>query len=143
MFLGPSISTMPSHCAVAICKSPQDASYYHFPTDPKLCKRWVSACKRKRKFNTRTSRICDRHFLTCDFIRDLQNELLNGRIRKHLKAGAVPTINLLPTENKRHIRTERNNRAIKRERKEIVKNLLLRGKNKFCSTCYWKILLYF
>jgi len=100
---------------------------------------------RKKFYNTgsRTSRICDRHFLTCDFIRDLQNELLNGRIRKHLKAGAVPTINLLPTENKRHIRTERNNRAIKRERKEIVKNLLLQGKNKFCSTCYWKILLYF
>jgi hypothetical protein len=24
-----------------------------------------------------------------------------------------------------------------------VKNLLLQGKNKFCSTCYWKILLYF
>jgi len=122
---------MPSHCAVAICKSPKGASYFCFPSDPKLCQRWISACKRKGKFNPKTSRICDKHFLESDFIRDLKNELLNGRLRKKLTPGAIPSIHLLPDKNVNPVKTARCKRAAKREQKEIVETLLLQGKVHF------------
>ena len=118
---------MPVHCSVAICKSPKDASYYRFPSDPKLCKSWVMACRRSKSINTKFARICDKHFLPSDFIRDLRNELLQRPLEKALRAGAVPTINLRPQKICLNSVSKKSHRAERREQKRIVHDLLTTG----------------
>ena len=114
---------MPSHCSVVICKSPQDASYFKFPSDPALCKRWERACRRLKPLNTKNARVCDRHFQPEDFVRDLKNELLNRSIKKKLKPGVAPTVNLRPNEKVRQ-ESAKDKAAAARERKKIVEELL-------------------
>ncbi|MBM3939223.1 MAG: THAP domain-containing protein [Sphingomonadales bacterium] len=84
-------------CAVAICPSPQDASYHHFPKDELLRKIWSERCFRKDPINPNTAKICSNHFSTDDFIRDLQAELLGQSRRRQLQKGAVPSKNLKPS----------------------------------------------
>jgi hypothetical protein len=116
------------HCAVAVCKSPSGVSYHRFPKDPKLRKVWVSACRRQDYFNEDKARVCENHFQSTDFERDLRNELLHLPTRKILKKGAFPTINLLPNQNKRPATSTREERLSKRIRKEIVEDLCSKGK---------------
>ena len=40
-------------CAVAICSSPNDASYHKFPKDPNLRSQWLQACKRLDPVNVK------------------------------------------------------------------------------------------
>ena len=72
-------------CAVAICPSPQNASYHNFPSDINLQKLWIELTKRKDPVNPKTARICSQHFKPEDYERDLRNELLNLPLRKLLK----------------------------------------------------------
>ena len=119
---------MPMNCAVAICPSPPGISYFRFPKDQKLRKLWATACKRKDTFNEETSRICENHFLPTDFVRDLRSELMNWPSRKTLKDGSLPSINLsLPKHSRPASNTERDERAAKKIRKEVVENLLQEG----------------
>lgn len=74
-------------CSVAVCRSPKDASYHHFPKDEKLSKIWLNACKRKDFVNVKTALICSEHFHEAEFERDLMNELLNLPTRRKLKPG--------------------------------------------------------
>jgi len=83
-------------CAVAICPSPQEATYHVFPKDERLQKLWVDLCKRKETINIKTARICSSHFKEEDYERDLKNELLGLPIRKLLKSNSVPSKQLLP-----------------------------------------------
>ncbi len=115
------------HCAVAICKSLGGVSYHRFPKDPKLRKVWVKSCKRKDDFNVDKARVCESHFLSSDFERDLKNELLNLPTRKILKKSAFPSINLLTNENKRPATSDREERLSKRIRREIVNDLCNKG----------------
>ncbi len=120
-------ATMPTNCAVAVCPSPPGISYFRFPKDPKLRKFWSLACKRKDSFNENTSRICENHFLPSDFERDFRSELMNLPVRKSLKEGSIPTVNLDLSKNSRPPNTEREERAAKRFRKDVVSNLLNEG----------------
>jgi hypothetical protein len=115
------------HCAVAVCPSPQGVSYHRIPKDPKLRKIWLLACKRKDDFNHDEARVCENHFLPTDFKRDLMNELLHLPQRKILKKGTFPTLNLLPNERKRSSSSAREERLIKKQRKEIVDELCSEG----------------
>ena len=115
------------HCAVAVCNSRSGVSYHRFPKDPKLRKVWVLACKRKDHFNEDKARVCENHFLSSDFERDLKNELLNLPTKKILKKGAFPTINLLTNQNKRPASSAREERLSKRIRKELVEELCNQG----------------
>ena len=83
-------------CSVAICKSPQDASYHHFPTEEKVKKVWIARCNRKDSINPLTAKICSKHFTEEDFVRDFQAELTGQKRRRRLNPGSVPTINLKP-----------------------------------------------
>ena len=83
-------------CAVAICPSPKDTSYHNFPRDIELQNLWIQLTKRKDTIKPKTARICSRHFKPEDFERDLKHELLNLPLRKLLKPGSIPSLNLLP-----------------------------------------------
>ncbi len=112
-------------CAVACCKAPfpPDVSFHRVPKKEPARKAWVNACKRKDKFNPDTSLICSQHFLPTDFDRDLQSELLHGKRRRKLKTGAIPTLLLLPCAQTPAI-SERQQRADKRERKNLLQDVL-------------------
>ena len=132
---------MPSYCSVAICKSPKDATYFKFPSDPKLCKSWVVACRRKNVFNTKHSRVCEKHFLPSDFVRDLQHELLNLPLRKAIKKGAIPSANLRSNEADPALNSERSHRATRREQKQTVKELLTKCKHEMTAVYFFLIVL--
>jgi hypothetical protein len=119
---------MPMNCAVAVCPSPPGISYFRFPKDPKLRKSWSLACKRKDTFNEDTSRICENHFVPNDFERDFRSELMNLPVRKSLKEGSIPSVNLSLSKSSRQSNTEREDRAAKRLRKDVVVSLLQEGK---------------
>ena len=120
---------IPIYCAVAGCPSPEGTSFHRFPKEKKLRRHWLLACKQKLKINIQLSRICGNHLLPSDFKRDLQNELLGLPTRKFLKAEAVPSQNLYPSQKLvSTVPTKRDERASKRQRKELVQSLLEQGK---------------
>ena len=90
-------------CAVAICPSPKEASYHHFPHDEKLKKVWIACCSRKDAINPATAKICSNHFCEVDFVRDLQAELLGQKRRRKLQQGAIPSLNLRPPVGNHHL----------------------------------------
>ena len=98
-------------CAVAICPSPQDASYHHFPKDLKLKKIWTDRCNRKDNINPQTAKICSEHFKQEDFIRDLQAELLGQPRRRRLHPEYIPSRNLKPLLGDADQNEERQNDA--------------------------------
>jgi hypothetical protein len=91
---------MVNTCAVAVCPSPQDASFHRFPKNETLQKIWVIRCRRKDKINVATAKVCSRHFAEEDFERDLRSELLGCKPRKILKPNSVPSLLLQPGKNK-------------------------------------------
>ena len=70
----------------------RSVSLHRFPKDPRLRNRWVTAlnCKLKNlpEHFGDTGYVCSDHFLTEDFKRDLQAELLGGRTHHQLKDGS-------------------------------------------------------
>ena len=87
-------------CAIFGCSNHpghgKGISFYRFPKDPDMSKRWVTICRRKDTFNVKNARICSIHFLTNDYERNLKHELLDyhpTNVRK-LKDTAVPTLHL-------------------------------------------------
>ena len=121
-------------CSVAVCPSPKEASYFRFPKDLSIQKIWIDLCKRQDKINPTTARICSAHFKDEDFERDLRNELLNIPVRKLLKKNAIPSQNLQPeygllvkwtSPRKRSLPAHREERAIKRARKQLVKFVII------------------
>ncbi|XP_039963442.1 uncharacterized protein LOC120776654 isoform X2 [Bactrocera tryoni] len=83
-------------CAVANCRSDNhskasNCSFYIFPSNMELAKKWVEFCRRKDYFNPKTSFICMKHFTRDDFGNSLQFEMGYARNRL-LKRGVVPSI---------------------------------------------------
>ncbi|XP_018786371.1 PREDICTED: uncharacterized protein LOC108967409 isoform X2 [Bactrocera latifrons] len=83
-------------CAVANCRSDNhskasNCSFYIFPSNMELAKKWVEFCRREDYFNPKTSFICMKHFTRGDFGNSLQFEMGYARNRL-LKRGAVPSI---------------------------------------------------
>ena len=81
------------------CKSKVEGktiSFYRFPKDPELIKKWTNACRRKDCFNVKNARICSIHFQPQDYARSLKHELLNycPKSARTLKDDAIPTQNL-------------------------------------------------
>lgn len=83
-----------TRCAVAVCsnsvqatkKRNADVSYHTFPKDQKLYNIWINLCRRKDKWNPKTSTICSVHFLSSDFETDLRSQLMNIKTRRTLKS---------------------------------------------------------
>ncbi|XP_068735545.1 uncharacterized protein [Montipora capricornis] len=84
---------MVKYCAVAVCKNGSqnrpDLSYFRFPSDQKLRKKWETFCRRAdEKFKTRADpRICSQHFSREDLKRTLSG---SGNIE--VISCGVPTI---------------------------------------------------
>ncbi len=122
-----SIQSRRKTCAVAVCKTPHppETSLHTFPKDPDLCKKWISACKRKDSFNVQSAIICSRHFSDTCFERDMRSELLEKKRGRILKAGSIPTLNLLPVSSIQPPTIScRAQRFHKRIQKEVVKDLV-------------------
>ena len=83
-------------CAVATCSDPQDKHYFMFPKkNDSQRKMWIRAARRNdRAFNPNNARMCETHFTSKMFQRDLRSELLGTPARKILVENAVPTLNL-------------------------------------------------
>lgn len=88
---------------MALCNSDNQSKvfdknimFFRFPTDPKMVKIWVNACKRKDSFVIKNGRVCSKHFTPDSFKRDLKCELMGLSSKNHrlLKEDAVPTLNL-------------------------------------------------
>ena len=114
-------------CAVGVCSSPKGTVHHRFPKDPKLRKLWVAACRRADDLDPDKCVVCTVHFKEEDYERDLKNELLNKPLRKILKPGVFPTLKLSIGNNilKRAAEnSERKQRMAKKQRKELVDELL-------------------
>ena len=78
---------MVKYCAVAVCKNGShnrpDLSYFRFPSDQKLRKKWETFCRRAdEKFKTLADpRICSQHFS--------REDLKKGRFPERLKSFLV------------------------------------------------------
>ncbi|KAM8712910.1 hypothetical protein ACLKA7_013268 [Drosophila subpalustris] len=83
------------NCAAKDCtnlKSKSKSRYFSFPKDPQLRKRWAHFCRRQDTINSKSEKICIKHFLESDFERDLGYELgVYSKPRLKLKPGAVPS----------------------------------------------------
>lgn len=108
-------------CAIAVCKNPNNVSYYSFPKEPSLRKIWVKACKRDDPFNPNQARLCQQHFDEKYFERDLLNELLKKPQKMKLKPDAVPTLRL-STSFKSPSKT-RQNRLSRRSQRKVANEL--------------------
>ncbi|XP_058987606.1 uncharacterized protein LOC131806837 [Musca domestica] len=114
-------------CAVANCNSGNDnhtcnISFFVFPANKDLKKKWISFCRREKNFNTENFRVCMLHFKP----EDIENGLQYGMgFVKHrfLKRGVVPTINTGSLGNI-ELSAQRTSRIKKRENKKIVNSLL-------------------
>ena len=83
---------MVNTCAVAICSSPQEASYHRFPKNLSIQKVWINSCRRNGQINPATAKVCSTHFTEDDFERDFMNEILGHKTRNILKKNSVPTL---------------------------------------------------
>lgn len=99
--------------------------FYRFPQNSEMAQRWKFKCYRSDNFNIKTARICDKHFVPTDYVRNLKHELLgySPKSCRKLKDDAVPSVNL-PTEESIPPSTSRQARFDVKLRKTIVKNLL-------------------
>lgn len=81
---------MVKYCAVALCTNGShnqpNLSYFRFPLDEKLRKKWKAFCRRAdKKFNTVADpRICSQHFLKEDLKKTLsgKTEVISGGVPK-------------------------------------------------------------
>uniref|UniRef100_A0A182RTW5 THAP-type domain-containing protein n=1 Tax=Anopheles funestus TaxID=62324 RepID=A0A182RTW5_ANOFN len=98
-----------SHCLVLGCRNRQllnqanTRSYFRFPRDADLCKKWVDFCNRPELYKKydengpeylyKSSRICSDHFQPTDF--NNPNLFSQG-----LKKGSIPSVNPASNETK-------------------------------------------
>ncbi|XP_053676466.1 dual specificity protein kinase splA-like [Anopheles nili] len=98
-----------SHCLVLGCRNRQllnqtnTRSYFRFPRDADLCKKWVDFCNRPELYKKydengpeylyKSSRICSDHFQPADF--NNANLFSQG-----LKKGSIPSVNPASKETK-------------------------------------------
>ena len=81
-----------NRCAVSVCLSPTDASYFRFPLrSESLTATWVAACHREDPFIVNNSRICSLHFHKDCYKPDLKHKLQLKPLRVRLKDDAIPT----------------------------------------------------
>ena len=86
---------MPTHCCVPECtkkgyrdESDEKVSYFKFPSEEKLRKKWIHAIRRDEGecfVIKETTKVCSRHFRNHDLIKKLGG-------RKVLRADAVPSV---------------------------------------------------
>ncbi|KAM4740444.1 uncharacterized protein FYW61_002183 [Anableps anableps] len=83
--------TAADHCCVPLCQASSRynsvLSFFSFPADDELRRRWVVAIRRNNFVITHHTRVCSRHFNREDF-RDPTSE----RGRRRLKTGVVPVL---------------------------------------------------
>ncbi|XP_017482251.1 PREDICTED: 52 kDa repressor of the inhibitor of the protein kinase-like isoform X2 [Rhagoletis zephyria] len=111
-------------CAVANCDSENyrqacDISFFSFPTDEALARKWMQFCRRgSALLNPKSSYVCMKHFSSEDIENNRQFEM--GFAKKRLlKRGAVPSI--YPEDGETSQRAE----SVQREEyKQIVSELL-------------------
>ncbi|XP_035225945.1 THAP domain-containing protein 1-like [Stegodyphus dumicola] len=87
-------------CAVVSCpncnvKTSNNVTYHRFPADEEIRKKWLEKCGRNLQFDCSRSRVCSEHFTSDDFERDLQGELLGQPLKKRLKKGVEPHLNIV------------------------------------------------
>ncbi len=112
-------------CAIATCKNPRDAHYFSFPKDASKQKLWLARCKRSDKVNTKNAKVCEIHFASEDYERDLKSELLGLPPKKRLKKDAAPTLQLPnPETPASDSKTGRKQRKLNREQRELVSSAL-------------------
>ncbi len=127
-------------CAVACCDAPfpPDVSFHAIPKNPAVRKAWVAACRRKDLFNPNKSYVCSQHFKEEDIERDLKSELMNKEKKRKIRAGAVPSLHLLPsTQNQSSVplvipKTDRTLRAEKKEQQNVVESMLTEDIDDVC-----------
>lgn len=116
-------------CTVAVCNNSHSKirdngiSYFNFPKDTELRKKWVHLCRRGGKWNPDSCSVCSEHFLPEDSERDLKSKCINLPITKKLKPTAVPFLKLCKpntvSENETSTKFTRNYRYVNREKKQI------------------------
>ncbi|XP_069670359.1 uncharacterized protein [Periplaneta americana] len=121
-------------CAVAVCQSvykkttnyANKVSFFSFPKDEEIRKRWIVACKRQNKFNPGTSRICSLHFKSEDFELNFRAQLLKIQPKRPriLKPTAVPTLNLNSGHNAMGKSSSRSQRLEERSHWMLVQDVL-------------------
>uniref|UniRef100_A0A147BDZ2 THAP-type domain-containing protein n=1 Tax=Ixodes ricinus TaxID=34613 RepID=A0A147BDZ2_IXORI len=83
---------MVTYCSVPQCNTyhgEQGVSFYYYPTDKKLRKEWLIKLK-MGKPNTRSSRVCSKHFTESDFVYPLGHTVFGWK-RRWLAPGTVPS----------------------------------------------------
>ncbi|XP_035907627.1 probable serine/threonine-protein kinase tsuA isoform X2 [Anopheles stephensi] len=101
-----------SHCLVLGCRNRQllnqanTRSYFRFPRDADLCKKWVDFCNRPELYKKydengpeylyKSSRICSDHFQPTDF--NNANLFSQG-----LKKGSIPSVNPATSDSKPNV----------------------------------------
>ncbi|KAG8222102.1 hypothetical protein J437_LFUL000865, partial [Ladona fulva] len=91
-----------NRCSVAVCSNSfyktkglegsSSISYFRFPSDSRLRKIWIEACKRKDDWNPNNAFICSIHFTEDDFERNLMVEMNFARKKRTLKPGRISTL---------------------------------------------------
>ncbi|XP_040078088.3 uncharacterized protein LOC120849882 [Ixodes scapularis] len=80
------------YCSVPQCNTyhgETGASFYYYPRDRKVRKEWLTKLK-MGKTNSKSSRVCSKHFDESDFVYPVGYKVLGWK-RRWLAPGAVPT----------------------------------------------------
>lgn len=121
-------------CAVQSCKnyfgkngqSLGNLSYFTFPKNQTLCKKWIVQCRRNDAFDPKKVRVCSDHFSEDDYLRDFQSEMLGMPPKKKLKTEAFPHVNL--PERSHEVSpvctVQRSDRHAKRNKKRMLSEML-------------------
>lgn len=91
----------------------KEISFHNFPKEKNVCKQWIFLCRRKDKFNVKTSRVCSKHFEPDDFFLNPLYEQYGIKLKAHLKQNAVPS-RLINSENQIGLPTQRDIRMLNR-----------------------------
>ncbi|XP_067648173.1 uncharacterized protein [Eurosta solidaginis] len=96
-------------------------TFFHFPKDAVMAKKWLHFCPRKDVVNLKTACICEVHFTPKDFERNMHLEMgLCTKNPKKLLPSAFPTRYSASAEKI----SERHKRVESRARKQLVEKLL-------------------
>nr|XP_015840121.1 PREDICTED: THAP domain-containing protein 1-like [Tribolium castaneum] len=98
--------------------------FHQFPKNDEVRAIWIQKCRRKDKFNPKTSHICSEHFMPDDYKRDLKGELLNFPTKPILKPTAVPSFNIPSRPEGMTSPSAREKRIKKRQSKKLVTETL-------------------
>lgn len=127
-----------NRCSVAVCSNSfyktkglegsSSISYFRIPSDPRLRKIWVEACKRKDDWNPNNGFICSIHFDEEDFERNLMAEMNFAKKKRKLKPGSIPKKFLLPHHSASpRSPSARSKRSQGKENREMVRAMIEEG----------------